>query len=106
MKIVFIGENDTREELFHISGLERDGHDVYVPSLDRINYEAAAQAICTADEVHIWLGTGVTKSAMSFYLGMAYMFEWANLGQNVSFEVKLFNEEHRPGSVLGNIWRG
>jgi hypothetical protein len=107
MKIVFLGRLDTHEEHDHIAELREDeSNDVWVAPMDRLNYEHAAQAICNADEIHVWLSTGFSGSVMSFYLGMAYMFEWANLGQNVSYEIKLFNEENLPGSVLGNIWRG
>lgn len=105
MQIVFIGAADTEAEAKHIEELRAEGHSVYVPSLYSIEYETAGQRIVVADEIHIWLSPGlVTGAAMSFYLGMAYMFEWSQLSEPLSYDVKVFNERAiSDGSVLAGI---
>ena len=104
MNIVFVGPTNSPGASDHIDAHQAKGHEVYIARLDKIDYEAAAQKICNADEVHVWLTDGFTGSAVSFYLGMAYMFSWANMGQNVHFEVKLFNDEHLGSTgILGQL---
>lgn len=99
MNIVFIGDMNDRGAVRHVDA-HRESHEVWVAPLEQIKHEVAAQKIGNADAVHIWLSTGMSGSAMSFYLGMAFMQEQLGI---CPFEVKLFNEVHDPGSILGQL---
>jgi hypothetical protein len=98
MNIVFLGDILDQNAANHVQKMRED-HEVWIAPLEHIDYESAGRKICDADEIHVWL-TPDLSTAVTFYLGVAFMFEYANLGQNVSYEVKLFNHVD-PKKMLG-----
>lgn len=97
LDIVFIGAADTAAEIKHIAELRAAGHDVFVPPMDRINYQDVADKLWSCDEIHIWIGT--VSAVIGFYLGMVWMVAYD--GSSSDIKIKTFNMPE--GDILGRL---